>query len=63
VEVVLQLQATDLCSMTFLSFSSSFFRRMCASVMPLGHCVVAKATCNWYLCDINICSLLKNNCP
>jgi hypothetical protein len=32
---------------------------MCASIMPLGHCVVAKARCNWYLRDINIYSLSK----
>jgi hypothetical protein len=25
--------------------------------MPLGHCVFANADCNWYFCDINICSL------
>jgi hypothetical protein len=27
--------------------------------MPLGHCVVAEAGCNWYLHDNNIYSLLK----
>jgi hypothetical protein len=28
--------------------------------MSLGHCIVAEAECNWYLLDINICSLSKN---
>jgi hypothetical protein len=27
--------------------------------MPLGYDVVAEAGCNWYLNDINICSLSK----
>jgi hypothetical protein len=29
--------------------------------MPLGHDVVAEARCNWYLRDINICSLSRKN--
>ena len=29
--------------------------------MPLGQCVIAEAGCNWYLRDINICSLSKNS--
>jgi hypothetical protein len=33
---------------------------MCASVLPLGYCVVAEPGCNWYYSDINIYSLLKN---
>jgi hypothetical protein len=39
--------------------------RLCASVLPLGHCVVAEAGCNWYRLDINIYSLSKNAsvCP
>ena len=32
---------------------------LCASVMSFGHCVVAAAGCNWYLCDINIFHLSK----
>jgi hypothetical protein len=27
--------------------------------LPLGHCVVAEAGCNWYHLDINIYSLSK----
>jgi hypothetical protein len=27
--------------------------------LPLGHCVVAEAGCNWYRLDINIYSLSK----
>jgi hypothetical protein len=32
---------------------------LCASVLPLGYCVVADAGCNWYLHDINIFPLSK----
>jgi hypothetical protein len=32
---------------------------MCASVLLLEHCVVTDAGYNWYLHDINICSLSK----
>jgi hypothetical protein len=39
----------------FLVFSLFFW--LCASVMPLGQCVVAEAGYNWYLHNINICSL------
>jgi hypothetical protein len=34
---------------------------MHASVMSLGKYVVAEAGCNWYLRDINICSLSEKN--
>jgi hypothetical protein len=27
--------------------------------MPLGQCIFAETRCNWYLHDINICSLSK----
>jgi hypothetical protein len=27
--------------------------------MPLGQCVIVETGCNWYLGDINICSLSK----
>jgi hypothetical protein len=55
VEFVLPLQEIDQCRRTFL-FSNSFF---CASLMSLEHCVIAAVVCNWYLHDINLCSLSK----
>jgi hypothetical protein len=45
----------------FFVFFFFLFRGLCASVMSLGHCVVAEAGCNWYLLDINICSFSKKN--
>jgi hypothetical protein len=44
----------------FFYISFSFFW-LCASFIPLGHDVVAEAGCNWYLHDINKCSLSKKN--
>jgi hypothetical protein len=38
-------------------FCNSF---LCPSIKLLRHCVVVEAECNWYLLDINIYSLLKN---
>jgi hypothetical protein len=32
---------------------------LCASVMPLRHCVVAEAKCNWYFRDIIVHFLSK----
>jgi hypothetical protein len=42
-------------------FSSSFYCivGLCASVISLGHLVVAEVEDNWYLRDINIFPLLK----
>jgi hypothetical protein len=54
---VLLFQVFDLYSGTF--FCISFLFWLCAFFMPLGHDVIAEAGCNWYLRDINICSLLK----
>jgi hypothetical protein len=48
------LQGIDHCSGTFLFHNFSFIFWLCASIMSLGHCVVADARCNWYLHDINI---------
>jgi hypothetical protein len=42
----------DHCNETFFCNSFCFF--LCASVLPLGHCVVAKAGRHWSLRDINI---------
>jgi hypothetical protein len=39
---------------TFIFRNSSLFFWLFASFMPLGNAVVARAGCNWYLCDINI---------
>jgi hypothetical protein len=41
-------------SIIFVSFSW-----LCASVLLLGHCVVAEAGCNFYLRDTKIFPLLK----
>jgi hypothetical protein len=57
VVLVLLLQGIDHCNWTFF-FNSSFFKP-CASVLSLGHYVVAEAGCNCYSFDINICSLLE----
>jgi hypothetical protein len=59
VEFVLPLQEIDQCSRTFL-FSNSFFW-LCPSLMSLEHCVIATVVCNWYLHDINLCSLSKKS--
>jgi hypothetical protein len=56
VKVVLQLQEIDHCSVTLLIF---YILRLCASVLPLGLCVVVEAGCNWYLYDINILFIEK----
>jgi hypothetical protein len=53
--LVLLLQEIDHFSVTFLI--CNFF--LCASVLSLGQCVITEAGCNWYLLDINICSLSK----
>jgi hypothetical protein len=43
-------------SVAWLLFLQFFFRFwLCASVMPLGQCIVTETECNWYLRDINIC--------
>jgi hypothetical protein len=57
---VLLFQEMDLCSEIFLFCNFSLFFWLCASFMPLGYDVVAEAGCNWYIHDINICSLSKN---
>jgi hypothetical protein len=57
------LQGIDHCSGTFLFCISSSVFWLCASVMPLGHFVIVEARCNWYLPDINIYSLSKNEHP
>jgi hypothetical protein len=54
--LVLLLQGIDRCSGAFLFIILLLFW-LCASLMPLGQCVVAQARCYWYLLDINICSL------
>jgi hypothetical protein len=40
------LQGIDHCSGTFLFCNFSLFFWLCASVLPLVHCVVAEAGCN-----------------
>ena len=45
----------------FYFCNSYFIFWLCASILPLGHCVVAEAECNWYLRDINIFPLSKKN--
>jgi hypothetical protein len=57
---VLMLQGIYHCSGAF-SFSVILFFLLCASVLPLGHYVVAEAGCNWYHLDINIYFLSKKN--
>jgi hypothetical protein len=61
VVLVLLLQGIDYRSGLFFYCNSSFFG-MCASIMPLGHHVVAEARCSCYLCDINIFPLSKKEC-
>jgi hypothetical protein len=58
---VLLFQEMDHYSGTFLFYNSSFFGEGGVSFLLLGHEVVAEVGCNWYLCDINICSLLKKD--
>jgi hypothetical protein len=41
----------------FSFFTILLFFWLCASVIPLGQCIVAEAECNWYHRDINIYSL------
>jgi hypothetical protein len=53
-------QGIDLCSGNFLLCNSSSFFWLCASILPLGKYIVAEVDCNWYLLDINMYSLLKN---
>jgi hypothetical protein len=53
------LQEIDHCSGIFLFDNSSYFW-LCVSIMPLEHCVIAEAGCNWYLININMFPLLKN---
>jgi len=43
----------------FFFSSFLFVVGLCASVMSLGHFVVAEVRCNWYLRDINIFLLSK----
>jgi hypothetical protein len=45
----------------FPLYNSSFYFWLCASVLLIGHCVVADAGCNWYLRDINIFHVSKNS--
>jgi hypothetical protein len=59
VMLVLLLQGMNHSIGTFLFCNSSFFFWLCASVLPLGHYVIAEAGCNWYPLDINIYSLSK----
>ena len=54
IHALLQLLGIDHCSRIF-----HFIFWLCASVISLGHFVVAEAECNWYLRDINIFPLLK----
>jgi hypothetical protein len=51
------IRTGTLTGLLFFSFFFSFW--LCASVLPLGYCVVAEAGCNWYLHDINIFLLSK----
>jgi hypothetical protein len=53
------IQGLDHCSGTFFYVILLLFW-LCASVVPLGHYVVAEARCNWYHLDINIYYLSKN---
>jgi hypothetical protein len=57
--LVLLLQGIYHCSGPFSFSVILLFFWLCASVLPLGHCVVAEAGCNWYRLDINIYSLSK----
>jgi hypothetical protein len=59
VVLVLLLQGMNHYSGTFLFLFYNSFFWLCASVLLLGHCVVAEAECNWYLLNINIYSLSK----
>jgi hypothetical protein len=54
------IQGLDHCSGTFFYVILLSFFWLCASIVPLGHYVVAEAGCNWYHLDINIYSLSKN---
>jgi hypothetical protein len=36
-----------------------FVAGLCASVISLGHFIIVKTECNWYIRDINILPLLK----
>jgi hypothetical protein len=53
--LVLLHKEIDHYSWTFLLY----FFGLCATVMPIGQCVVAETECNWYLGDVTICSLSK----
>jgi hypothetical protein len=59
VVLVLLLQGIYHCSGAFSFSVILLLFLLCASVLPLGHCVVAETGCNWYRLDINIYSLSK----
>jgi hypothetical protein len=62
---VLQLQGFDHRSeiFCFLFVFSLFVIGLCVFVISLGYFVFAEARCNWYLQNINICSLSKKRLP
>jgi hypothetical protein len=57
VVVVLLLLGLEHRSGCFIFLVSFFW--LCASILPLGYCIVVEAGCNWYNLDINIYSLSK----